>query len=679
MFTRLPVPLCSVLFFLIPALPAFAQAQLVIQRAGTAEIRQLTLSADNQKVAVIRGDDFGHGYSYELLQAASGKLIVSGSMPDFELLGYGYGTSSDLRYVIWCGRSVPAQIVDLQNGARVHTIKGKDEGFCHGAAISPGGVAALLYGDVIEIYNITTDGKFSLSKKIAIEGGDWKGRSALSPDGRYLAFSDYKGKLSVLDLTTEKPAFSKGSSFLFFGSHSGALRYLQFSADGRFIVSRDDEGNLFVHSREGSRTDKHKVKPQVLFVPVSAEGIADICGRTVQDRQGAEPKLLCLPEGVHLSLDAGQKKTEKVQVFDLLKKFSADKYLRQQVIDSADAQELRLRTAGAAKPLQRVSLQSLGLLKGVGVSARTVDGVYFILRQDVPPDPGWTSAYKFYSVKLEGDRAVLLGTHRISVVTGAFTPTEAGAYGYSSWHTITLMSADGKTEKKTERGSGDNMFYTYLEHAPRTGHLIGVYANRVVLWNKEGKVAAESGEVAQIKEIYMSADGDKFVTSADDGTATIWRTIDLGKLATYLQTPTGWVVAAADGRYEHSGDALKQLHYTANSEIVQLADFDKSFERRNLVAEILSGKVVTPLINPQAKEKADQEISKTLKGKIHSIAGGEVQLGGTGFQMGERVFVVVNGKPVRLKVHFPTHTGAKAKPEKQGELKLLKAGMPVFR
>ncbi len=545
--------------------------------------------------------------------------------------------------------------------------------------VSPSGVAVLAYKNAVELYDITGEAPFALKTRWEIGLSHQNGILTISNDGKYLAASDYESNITVLDLSTGRVAFSKRSAFLFFGLHSGMVNYLRFSADGRYLVSADHKGQVFVHNLQGELTHKHRLDHPLLFAPVSSDGKLLACTRTVILHQENLPHVVCLPESVPVNIQFTQSGTTRFSLRDLIEKFSLEKFLRSPFIESVNGNELIIHKNAAEKIPRRISLKSLGLLHDKSVSARSVDGEYVVLRQSVPPDDGWAVAYKFYSIRLRDSEIDLLGTHRIGLTTGGFTPMSKGEYGYSLLSTVSILKPDGVQRNTCEAGSGDNMFYSYLEYSPKGDFLIGIYANRIILWDKAGKRIAESGETARFTEIRMSATDDLFLTSSDDGTATIWRTVDLTKIATYLQTATGWVVAASDGRFEHRGDALKLLHYAANGEIVPIESFDKSFESRNLLAAILSGQRTKPMVSQADKPGNPPEIRKSLKGKIHSVSAGEVLLGGSGFLMGETVFSIVSGRPVRMKVHFPTHTGAKAKPVKLAELGMLKAGMPVFR
>jgi hypothetical protein len=73
------------------------------------------------------------------------------------------------------------------------------------------------------------------------------------------------------------------------------------------------------------------------------------------------------------------------------------------------------------------------------------------------------------------------------------------------------------------------------------------------------------------------------------------------------------------------------------------------------------------------------EVTKSLVGKIHSINGEEIVLGCKNVNLGENLFVIVDGRKIYLKVTFPMHTGAKSRAAKPSEKSLLSKGMPVFR
>jgi hypothetical protein len=213
--------------------------------------------------------------------------------------------------------------------------------------------------------------------------------------------------------------------------------------------------------------------------------------------------------------------------------------------------------------------------------------------------------------------------------------------------------------------------------------LVGHGENRLVVWNREGQILAESGEPVAVIHFQFTEKGDKFLLLLADGTITLRETSSLKTLLTTIITEKdGWVAAASDGRYDGEGKARQLLHYTANGEIVMLADFDKSFHTRGLVTEIISGKAALDkknIISAEIKKEIKTEIAKSLAGKIHSVSSGTLSVAGRGFYMGEKLFVIVSGKAIHLKVTFPMLTSARVMALKTGEVRLLRPGMPVFR
>lgn len=653
-------------------------AQLVVQRYAATTPRFFSISTDGESAIMIRGDDYGHRFGFELLRAKDGKLLQSGSMPDFNFLGHGYGVSPSLNKLIYCGRGVPAQILDLRNENRAITLKAKDPEFCKGAIVNDDGQAILLYQEKIEVYAFSQDGKAEIIRTIPPIGDIVNGKTAVSPDGKLIAVAGDGGKITVLKLNSMEKVFSKSSSFLFMGTHSAALDYLQFSRDGRFLVSSDGDGNLYVHTIDGSKVAGAKVNSKVLYLNLSEIGSPDGClTRTVMAGQ-KQKHIFCTPEGMSINLAASEGKVSRVSIGTLEKQFALAAYLRPQFVSNINHTSMEL-TADSGKPARTISLENIGLESGKTIVAKSNDGIHFALWHSTQPDEGWISASKFYAIKVEGNKAVLLASERVSIITGGFTAMKPGTVGYSTAGAIQQFSQTNSPGLGIQRSAGDNQTYTMLDFDPVSETLIGINGNRIVLWDNSGKVIAEGGDAARITELRMSRSGEMFLTAAEDNTITIWKTANLTRLLTFLQTEDGWVAAAGDGRYEYAGGARELLHYSAGGEVIALGDFDGSFLRRNLVAEILSGKATPVVLPSENKSNGTQEITKKLKGKIHSMTGPEINLGGTGFAMGERVFVIVGGKPVYLKVVFPTHTGAKAKVEKTNDLKVLRAGMPVFR
>lgn len=192
-------------------------------------------------------------------------------------------------------------------------------------------------------------------------------------------------------------------------------------------------------------------------------------------------------------------------------------------------------------------------------------------------------------------------------------------------------------------------------------------------------------DYAQLKEVY-SYEGyfpavNGAVALSKSNNSVIFTDIPTGAqtgLAGIL--PDSFVIAAADGRYEASADALGFLHWVSGREIVPLNELDKSFQRKGLFASLLSGGS-----GPAAKKDAgrDVDVSKQLIGKIDSNAGGVVVVRAARaaefIYLGDRLFVMADGKKIMLEATFPMMSVVKCRAVNAAQGRDIRKGMPVFR
>ncbi len=146
-----------------------------------------------------------------------------------------------------------------------------------------------------------------------------------------------------------------------------------------------------------------------------------------------------------------------------------------------------------------------------------------------------------------------------------------------------------------------------------------------------------------------------------------------------------FVVAARDGRYEAGADGMNYMHWVTGTEIIPLDSLDEKYKTKELFISLMDNTGFIPdSAVPSEKETADKvDVSKHLIGKVSSVQGNEIIVSSSRaadlIRMGDRLFVMVNGKKVTLIVTFPMMTVAKCKSSNMSEIKKISKGMPVFK
>lgn len=147
-----------------------------------------------------------------------------------------------------------------------------------------------------------------------------------------------------------------------------------------------------------------------------------------------------------------------------------------------------------------------------------------------------------------------------------------------------------------------------------------------------------------------------------------------------------FVIAAADGRYEAAGEGSGYLHWVSGLEVIPLDRLDKSYQRKGLLASLFEGTASDLNSNSHAEKKdsgSSVDISKQLIGRVGALSGNDIFVNSSRaaelIRMGDKLFLIVNGKKIYIQAVFPMMTTVRCKALKQLQIKEIKKGMPVFR
>jgi len=146
-----------------------------------------------------------------------------------------------------------------------------------------------------------------------------------------------------------------------------------------------------------------------------------------------------------------------------------------------------------------------------------------------------------------------------------------------------------------------------------------------------------------------------------------------------------FVVAARDGRYEAGADGMNYMHWVAGTEVIPLDSLDVKYKTKELFISLMNNTgFISDSETSSKKETSDEvDVSKHLIGKISAVQGNEIIVSSSRaadlIRMGDKLFVMVNGRKVTLIVTFPMMTVAKCKSANVSEIKKINKGMPVFK
>lgn len=236
--------------------------------AGKHYVLSIAFSPDGKTIAVFTTGDA----NVRLFDAAAGKLLRELKLKDYSL-ELQVAFSPDLKLVASSNRGGRIQIYEANTGRLRHSLTTDDNWTMYGFTFSPDGTMLAARGG--HLWNLATGKVIDKLRGFEARDGVWE----FSPDGRMLAFSPYKGGITLWDIAAAKVAcqfpnersihdiaFTPNGKHLvtstgkIWNPQSGAvertlaIRQLYvgdvvFSRDGKTLVTRHDSQTPFRNPR----------------------------------------------------------------------------------------------------------------------------------------------------------------------------------------------------------------------------------------------------------------------------------------------------------------------------------------------------------------------------------------------------------------------------------------------
>lgn len=143
-----------------------------------------------------------------------------------------------------------------------------------------------------------------------------------------------------------------------------------------------------------------------------------------------------------------------------------------------------------------------------------------------------------------------------------------------------------------------------------------------------------------------------------------------------------WILVTDSGKYDGTTDAVNQLAWKVGKEEIPLINFGPSFYVKGLLGSLLgySRAEVAEKETPVDAQNNQLDMKKQLIGKVHKVGPNDViisiGLSKKSLAIGDKLFVLIDGKKTVLEVTYPMMASAKCK-IKQGN-KNVTEGLPVF-
>ncbi len=613
---------------------------------------------------------------YSIRDAETRRILISGALPtdamyaglvpdiseNFDRLVYRHDKKNTLEILnpftgqIFSSFKVPAYLCEL--------------------AISRDGniIVAMTVKDGYYVYRYTEEAGYTTTGVVPYKNLLQPNQAVISPNSEYLAMtgSHDVGSVTIVRLSDNQPIVHKKSGFLFFSGHKSYIHSLLFSPDSKYLLSSEFDGRAYLTDLQGEsiRVETGGLR-QVLNARFSADGKVSFCpqGAQFKDAGATGAYSLCLPNDSSEGFGRlTTKHAESSPIRSLIPGIMPDVFpptqaeLGEQIFNSSDV--VRSKYNAALK--KSVTVGKAFMSKGSGK---------FTVYDHAAGSPKETSSFTVDNIWNEHSAQM----NKTS--TTDFALTDSGNLLLKKYHRqLANFDLAGAEKQKCAAHKVHAIKLHVVEYFAPNDLLGASEQADLMLWSKNCQNIIEAAdENGNIEEIKFDTTGKFIVTRTQNGVYRIRTTNNLQTQAVLaFLPPDSWAVASADGRYDGQGDALGLLHYVVSNEAVAISDFDKSFHAPGLLKEVLTGvKTVNP--DTSAKPAVKVDVSKSMVGKIHSLQNGEVLISGRKLNMGERVYVIVAGKKIYLRVTFPMHTGAKSRLANAGEAALLGKGMPVFR
>jgi WD40 repeat protein len=185
--------------------------------------------------------------------------------------------------------------------------------------------------------------------------------------------------------------------------------------------------------------------------------------------------------------------------------------------------------------------------------------------------------------------------------------------GHSDRITQVTFSPDGKILASVSRDKTAKLWN------PNSGKSINTFAGHnkainAIVFNPNGQIVATAGEDRFIKiwetntlkpihnlightndihSLSISSNGKILISASADGTTRMWSLQTTQPLATlFALANKDWLVVTPDGKFDGTQEAMKQLHYVKNLDIIPLESLFENYYTPRLLSKILNNELL---------------------------------------------------------------------------------------
>ena len=482
-------------------------------------------------------------------------MIFSGALsPDGKILAAGMG--------LWAEglRDVPVYLFDLVSGELIGTLEGHEDiisglDFSQDGKWLASGSSSRMY-----IWDMSTIG-VNPAPVVILESESGVYDLAFSPDGEKLVSSHIDGALRLWELpkdmgiavaaTPQKLATPQKV----LKKHTNVAERVEYSPDGKYIMSADFDGNKFLWDHKGKRKKK--------FTTAGGAGIAfSRNGKNVVLSSGAEVVVYSMPKGKKRITFT--KHTSPVEVNAFSNTVSAIAFYGDDLVATAGGidfeiylwdvktGDVKTHIAGQGKRVEASGFgdnfhiafgNTPGGLHDAGPLERSFDLSEMTLHQRLTPDVTFIRAQTTYQSKT---------LH----------------YEFGKWYELQVKGGGTITN---EPQHGWVRAYTFTPD----GDVVVGSSHALRLHRDDGTLIRDFvGHTGEIWDVSVSRDGKLLVSASDDQTLRIWNLATGECVATvFIARDREWVCWTPNGYYAASAGGEKYIGWHLNQGMKKTAKY----------------------------------------------------------------------------------------------------------
>jgi WD40 repeat protein len=327
--------------------------------------------------------------------------------------------------------------------------------------------------------------------------------------------------------------------------HNDGVRSVNFSPDGRYIVTASEDSTVRLWGIDGKEIKKIPVKNQffrsAIFSPDSKAIAAITANNTIkvwgidgreiitikgQDREQYMSGISFTPDGKFIAAPSQDNKVNLVKFWNiqgqLIKTFSGHQYNIWSISCSPDSKTIATADLGGTVKIWSIDGREIKTFKA---GENSIFGVSFSPDGNTIATAGGDNTVRLWN--LEGKEIRTLGKHNNSVISVSFSPDGKTIASASADKTVKLWSLDGK-ELNTLRG---HSYYVFSASFSPDGKMIASASadNTVKLWNiNEQEPKTFIGHNSALWGVSFSPDGKTIASAGYDKIIKLW-SIDVQK------------------------------------------------------------------------------------------------------------------------------------------------------